>query len=60
MKFELFTPAWKSENAQRRAKALDRMNDEKLLAIVRNPSQDDRLNLVRREAVERVSPKALA
>ena len=60
MKFELFTPAWKSENDQRRAKALDRMKEEKLLAIVRNPSQDDRLNQVRREAVQRLSPKALA
>ena len=60
MKFELFTPAWKSENAQRRAKALDRMKEEKLLAIVRDPSEDTRLNQVRREAVQRLSPKALA
>ena len=33
MKFELFTPVWKSENAQRRAKALDGMKEEKLLAM---------------------------
>ena len=60
MKFELFTPAWKSENAQRRAKALDGMKEEKLLAIVRDPSEDTRLNQVRGEAVQRLSPKALA
>ena len=60
MKFELFTPAWKSENAQRRAKALDGMKEEKLLAIVRDPSEDTRLNQVRQEAVQRLSPKSLA
>lgn len=59
MKF-WFTPAWRSDDKEKRAKALDRMSDGKLLAIIRDPAKGDyRMAQIRREAVQRLSAAAL-
>ena len=59
MKLGWFTPAWKSENQEKRAKALGRMDDEKLLEILRDKSDDTLMNTIRLEAIDCLSPAGL-
>ena len=59
MKLGWFTPAWKSENQEKRAKALGRMDDEKLLEILRDKSDDTLMHKIQQEAVDCLSPAGL-